>query len=424
VTHPDASLLEFAPLSDYSIAMAEHLVIVGGGQAAAQAVQTLRQQSYAEPITIVGDEPFAPYQRPPLSKKYLAGEVPRERLLLRPAAFYAEKGVALELGRSVAELDLGAQALRLADGGVVHFDRLLLATGSRVRKLDAPGAALAGVHYVRTIADIDAINASLPPSGSIVVIGGGYIGLEVAAVTRQRGFAVTVLEGADRVLARVAGREVSDFFAQAHRDAGVEIHCGAAVRALHGTARVKSVETTDGRRFHCDAVLVGIGIVPNLELAQNAGLACANGISVDAYARTADERVLAAGDCTSHPHPLYGRAVRLESVPNAIHQAKVAAASLLGAPSAYSEVPWFWSDQYDLKLQIAGLSHGHDAVVVRGDPASRSFAAYYLANRRIIAVDAVNSPREFLQGKKLVGSGFAIDADVLRDPRTDVLALG
>jgi 3-phenylpropionate/trans-cinnamate dioxygenase ferredoxin reductase subunit len=404
--------------------MAEHLVIVGGGQAAAQAVQTLRQQSYAETITIVGDEPFAPYQRPPLSKKYLAGEVPRDRLLLRPAAFYAEKGVALELGRRVAELDLGASALRLADGGTLRFDRLLLTTGSRVRKLEAPGATLAGVHYVRTIADVDALNASLPPSGSVVIIGGGYIGLEVAAVARQRGFAVTVLEAADRLLARVAGREVSTFFERVHRDAGVEIHCGAAVRALHGASRVESIETVDGRSIRCDVAIVAVGIVPNVELAQNAGLACANGISVDEHARTADVRVLAAGDCTSHPHPLYGRAVRLESVPNAIHQAKVAAASLLGSPSAYSEVPWFWSDQYDLKLQIAGLSHGHDDVVVRGDPASRSFAAYYLANRRLIAVDAVNSPREFLHGKKLVTSGLTIDADRLRDPQTDVLTLG
>jgi len=404
--------------------MSEHLVIVGGGQAAAQAAQTLRQQSYAGAITIVGEEPFAPYQRPPLSKKYFAGEVPRERLLLRPAAFYAEKGVALELGRRVLELDAGACTLRLDDGRTLHYDRLLLATGSRVRTLDAPGTQLPGVHYVRTIADIDAINASLTPNGSIVVIGGGYIGLEIAAVARQRGFAVTVLEAFDRVLARVVSSEVSAFYERAHRAAGVEIHCGAAVRALHGAQRVESVEIADGRRFRCDAAVIGIGIVPNVELARDAGLACANGVSVDEHARTGDANIFAAGDCTSHPHPLYGRDVRLESVQNAIHQGKVAAASLLGAPSAYSEVPWFWSDQYDLKLQIAGLSQGYDDVVLRGDPASRSFAAYYLAHGRLIAVDAINSPREFLHGKKLLSSGLVIDADRLRDPRTDVLALG
>jgi 3-phenylpropionate/trans-cinnamate dioxygenase ferredoxin reductase component len=404
--------------------MAEHLVIVGGGQAAAQAVQTLRQQNYADAITIVGEERFAPYQRPPLSKKYFAGEVPRERLLLRPAAFYAEKGVELELGCRVAELDAAAGALRLADGRTLRYDRLLLATGSRVRTLDAPGATLAGVHYVRTIADVDAINAALVPDAAIIVIGGGYIGLEVAAVARQRGFAVTVLEAADRVLARVVCREVSEFYERAHRAAGVEIHCGSAVRALHGTGRVESIELADGRRLRCDAAIVGVGIVPNVELAQRTGLACANGISVDVYARTIDERVLAAGDCTSHPHPLYGREVRIESVQNAIHQAKVAAASLLGTPSAYSEVPWFWSDQYDLKLQIAGLSQGYDEVALRGDPASRSFAAYYLAGGRLIAVDAINSPREFLQGKKLVTAGLMIDADRLRDPRTDIMSLG
>jgi 3-phenylpropionate/trans-cinnamate dioxygenase ferredoxin reductase subunit len=424
VTYLDQSLLEFRPHRDYSTPMTEHLVIVGGGQAATQAAQTLRQHNYNHAITIIGEEPFAPYQRPPLSKKYFAGEVPRERLLLRPAAFYAEKGIELELGRTVAELDAGARSLRLDDGRAVRYDRLLLATGSRVRKLDVPGAALAGVHHVRSIADIDAINASLAPDGAVVVIGGGYIGLELAAVARQRGFAVTVLEAADRVLARVVSREVSEFYERAHAEAGVAVHCGAAVRALHGTTRVESIEIADGRRFRCDVAIVGIGIVPNVELAQNAGLACANGISVDAFARSADASILAAGDCTSHPHPLYARAVRLESVQNAIHQAKVAAASLLGSPSAYSEVPWFWSDQYDLKLQIAGLSQGYDEVVLRGDPRSRSFAAYYVASGRLIAVDAVNSPREFLHGKKLVAAAFAIDADRLRDPRTDVLALG
>jgi 3-phenylpropionate/trans-cinnamate dioxygenase ferredoxin reductase subunit len=405
--------------------MAEHLVIVGGGQAAAQAVQTLRQQGYAEPITLLCDEPTAPYQRPPLSKKYFAGEVPRERLLLRPPSFYAEKGVALELGTRVEKLDAAAHALLLRDGRTMRYDRLLLATGSRVRALDVPGVTLQGVHYVRTIADIDAINAGLPPAARVVVIGGGYIGLEIAAVARQRGFAVTVLEAADRVLARVVSGEVSSFYERLHRDAGVDVRCGAAVRALHGAGgRVTAVETADGKRFECDAAIIGIGIVPNVELAAAAGLPCANGIVVDSHARTADPGVLAAGDCTSHLLALYARSVRLESVPNAVHQGKVAAATLLGTPTAYSEVPWFWSDQFDVKLQIAGLSQGYDDVALRGDPAKRSFAVYYLARGRVIAVDAINSPREFVHGKKLVGEGFVVDADRLRDPRTDVLALG
>jgi 3-phenylpropionate/trans-cinnamate dioxygenase ferredoxin reductase subunit len=404
--------------------MPEHLVIVGAGQAAAQAVQTLRQQNYSGSITLIGDEPYAPYQRPPLSKKYFAGEVSRERLLLRPQSFYAEKGVALELGRRVEEIDRGTHALRLDDGRTLRYDRLLLATGSRVRRIDAPGAGLAGVHHVRTISDIDSINAELTPGARVVVVGGGYIGLEVAAVATQRGFKVTVLEAAERVLGRVVCTQVSKFYTELHRAAGVEIHCGANVRALLGRARVESVEIADGRRFACDVVIVGIGIVPNVELAAAAGLECANGIRVDEYARTADPDVLAAGDCTSHPHPLYARFVRLESVPNAVHQARVAAASLLGSPSAYSEIPWFWSDQYDVKLQIVGLSHGYDDVVLRGDPATRSFSVYYLAGRRLIALDAIGSPREFAHARQLIGASFVIDADVLRDPRTDPLSLG
>jgi len=403
--------------------MAEHLVIVGGGQAAAQAVQSLRQQSFAGPITLVCDEPYPPYQRPPLSKKYLAGELPRERLLLRPASFYGEKGVTLEQSCRVEELDLAARKVRLEDGRSLAYERLLLATGSRVRRLDVPGSGLSGVHYLRTIGDADAITTSLTPGARAVLVGAGYIGLEVAAVLRQRGFAVTVLEALDRVLARAVSPEVSAFYAACHRDAGVAIHCRAAVKALHGTTRVTAVETTDGQTFACDVVIVGIGIVPNVELAASAGLACNNGIVVDECARTADPNVAAAGDCTNHPHPLLGRRVRLESVPNAIHQAKVAAATLLGAPVAYSEVPWFWSDQYDLKLQIVGLSAGYDEVVLRGDPKTRSFAAFYLAAGQLLAVDAVNSPREFLAGKKLVASRARIAPDVLRDPNAELAAL-
>ena len=404
--------------------MTEHLVVVGAGQAASQAAQTLRQQNYAGAITLLGEEPYAPYQRPPLSKKYFSGETPRERLLLRPQAFYAEKGIALDLGARVEELEAAAHRLRLRDGRQLRYDKLLIATGSRPRMLTVPGADLPGVHHVRTIADIDALNASLSPGARVVVIGGGYIGLEMASVARQRGFAVTVLEAADRVLGRVVCEPVSAFYTDLHRAAGVEVEVDAAVRALHGSAHVEAVETADGRRFACDAVIVGIGVVPNVELAQAAGLECTNGIRVDEYARTADADVLACGDCTSHPLPLYARSVRLESVPNAVHQAKVAAATLLGNPSAYSEIPWFWSDQYDVKMQIVGLSHGHDTAVLRGDPAQKSFAVYYLANRRLIAVDAVGSPREFAHAKKLIGAAFTIDAEVLRDPRTDPLTLG
>jgi 3-phenylpropionate/trans-cinnamate dioxygenase ferredoxin reductase subunit len=403
--------------------MGERLVIVGGGQAAAQAVQSLRQLGFAGSIALFCDEPYPPYQRPPLSKKYLAGELPRERLLLRPAAFYAEKGVTLELGARVEEIEPAARRVRLADGRTLSYDRLMLATGSRARALDVPGALLPGVHPLRTIADVDAIMASLVPGARVVLVGAGYIGLEVAAVARRRGFDVTVLEAANRVMSRTVSPELSSFYEQCHLAAGVAIHCNASVKALRGAERVTAVETTDGRTFACDVAIVGIGIVPNVELAAAAGLECANGIVVDEFARTADPQIVAAGDCTNHPHPLLARRVRLESVPNAVHQAKVAAQTLVGAPAAYSEVPWFWSDQYDLKLQIAGLSAGYEEVVLRGDPATRSFALFYLRGGEIIAVDAVNSPREFIAGKKLVANRTRVAADVLRDAAVDLAPL-
>jgi 3-phenylpropionate/trans-cinnamate dioxygenase ferredoxin reductase component len=403
--------------------MSDPLVIVGGGQAAAQAVQSLRQQNFPGAITLLSDEPYAPYQRPPLSKKYFAGELPRERLLLRPVAFYAEKGVALELDTRVEEIEPAARRVRLRDGRTIAYDRLLLATGSRARVCPVPGADLPGVHYLRTIADVDAIIAALAPGARVLLVGAGYIGLEVAASARQRGFDVTVLEAADRVMSRTVSTEVSAFYEASHRAAGVAIHCGAGVKAFRGPSRVTAVETTDGRSFACDIAIVGIGIEPNVELAANAGLPCSNGIVVDELARTADPHIVAAGDCTNHPHPLLERRVRLESVPNAIHQAKVAAGTLLGIPTPYSEVPWFWSDQYDLKLQIAGLSTGYDEVVVRGDPAARSFAAFYLKAGQLLAVDAVNSPREFIAGKKLVANRARIAPDVLRDAKVDLTTI-
>jgi 3-phenylpropionate/trans-cinnamate dioxygenase ferredoxin reductase component len=402
--------------------MSEHFLIVGGGQAAAQAVQTLRQQGFGGTVTLLAAEPFVPYQRPPLSKKYLAGELPRERLFLRPASFYADKGVTLELGCRVAELEPAYRRVRLADGRIVGYDRLLLATGSGVRRLDVPGAALSGVHYLRTIADVDAIAAGFAPGARLLLVGAGYIGLEVAAVAAQRGLAVTVLEGLDRAMARVVAPEVSAFYDAYHRARGVAIHYGAAVRAFHGTGRVTAAETADGQRFDCDIAIVAVGIVPDVSLAKAAGLPCDNGIVVDEHARTADPHIYAAGDCTSQPSALVGRRVRLESVPNAIHQAKVAASGMLGAPTTYSEVPWFWSDQYDLKLQIAGLSLGYEEVAVRGEPGSQGFAVYYLAAGTVLAVDAVNSPHDFMYGKKLVAARAKITAAELRDPHTDLAA--
>jgi 3-phenylpropionate/trans-cinnamate dioxygenase ferredoxin reductase subunit len=403
--------------------MNDHYVIVGGGQAASQAVQTLRQQGFTGKLTLIGEEPHLPYQRPPLSKKFLAGELPRERLFLRHAAFYAEKAVTLELGRRALELDLVKHIVRLDDGRSVAYDRLLLATGSAVRTLPIEGVELPGVHYLRTIADVEAIAARLAPGARVLLVGAGYIGLEVAAVAAQRGLAVTVVEALDRVMARTVAPQVSAFYDRYHRERGVAIHYGAAVRAFHGVNgvdRVSAVELVDGRRLDCDVAIVGIGVVPNVSLARAAGLPCENGIVVDEHARTVDEHVFAAGDCTNQPLGPFGTRVRLESVPNAIHQAKVAASGMLGAPTTYSEVPWFWSDQYDLKLQIAGLSRGYDEVAIRPGATAHSFAAYYLAHGKVIAVDAVNSPHDFMNGKKLIAAGAAFTAAEISNPATDL----
>ena len=402
---------------------AEHIVIVGGGQAAAQTVQTLRQNQFTGGITLVGEEDLLPYQRPPLSKKYLAGELHRERLLLRPLRFYENHGVDLRLGVRAEELDCDHRRITLEDGGTLHYHRLMLATGSRVRRLKVPGADLQGIHYVRSVADVDALRAAFRPGNRLVVAGAGYIGLEAAAVAVTRGLKVTVLEAVDRVMARVVCPQISRFYFDYHTRAGVDIRCGTAISGFVGRERVEAVAAADGRRFPCDLAIVGIGVEPAVELAAAAGLTCENGIRVDEFARTDDEAIVAAGDCTSHPSRLYNERVRLESVQNAIDQAKTAAVSLLGGEQPYTAVPWFWSDQYDLKLQIAGLSRHHDQVVIRGDPADNAFAAFYLRGGSLLAVDAVNSPKEFMLGKKLIVQQASPPPDRLADPAADLAAL-
>lgn len=400
--------------------MSAHLIIVGAGQAAAQAVLTLTQKRYAGRITIVGDEPYPPYQRPPLSKKYLSGELERQRLFLRPDAFYEKHGVALTLGARAERLEPERQRITLADGRKLDYDELLLATGSRVRKIDVPGAELPGIHYLRTIADADGILDSLGAARRVVIVGAGYIGLEVAAVARAHGAEVTVIEAADRVMPRVVCPEVGAFYKDVHEAAGVDIVCGTSVDGFVGDTHLTAVIAGDGREYPCDVAVVGIGIVPETELAEQAGLDCSDGICVDEFARTSAPQIYAAGDCTNHPNALLGRRLRLESVHNAIEQSKTAAASLLGEPIAYSQVPWFWSDQYDLKLQIAGISADYDRVVLRGDAAERSFAAYYLRDGRLIAVDAVNSPKDFLLGKRLVAQGTRLSPDRIADTTADL----
>jgi 3-phenylpropionate/trans-cinnamate dioxygenase ferredoxin reductase subunit len=402
--------------------MAETVVIVGAGHAAVQAVDTLRREGHAGPIVLVGDEPFLPYNRPPLSKKYLAGELDRERLWLRSAQYYQQHRVDTRLGVRVTAIDRATQRLRLGDGSEQTYDRLMLCMGSTPRRLDVPGHDLAGIHYLRTIADVDAIRADLAAARRLVVVGGGYIGLEAAACARHLGRDATVLEMADRVMARVVAPEVSAFYTQRHEREGVRILCGTSVTGFDGAGRVTAVRC-GGREFPADLVIVGIGILPDVTLAAAAGLRCDNGVWVDEQCRTSDENVYAAGDCTNHPSVRYGRRVRLESVDNAVEQAKTAAANICGKSARHEHIPWFWSDQYDVKLQIAGLSEGYDRTVLRGDPESGSFALYYFAGEELLAVDAINSMRDFMTGKKWLAERKRPDPALLADTTLDLKTL-
>lgn len=395
--------------------MSRTCIIVGASHAAAQLAPGLRQEGWDGRIVVIGDDPHLPYHRPPLSKAYLAGEKGREDLLIRTAGAYARFDIEFRLGERVASIDREGRSVSLASGASLAWDKLALCTGTRVRAVELPGAALPGVHYLRSMADIDRIRAGVCPGKRAVIVGGGYIGLETAAVLHQLGMHVSVLEMAPRVLARVSAPEVSAFFERVHREAGVAIHTGVALARFEGSGRVEQVVSRDGERWAADLVVIGVGVLPNVELAANAGLAVDDGIVVDACARTSDPDIVAAGDCARHPSPWYG-AVRLESVPNATEQAKSAAAALCGKSKPYAALPWFWSDQYDIKLQIAGLNHGYDTLVVRGDrTAGRSFAAFYLKAGRLVAADCVNRPQEFMASKRLIAERIDVDAAQLVD---------
>jgi 3-phenylpropionate/trans-cinnamate dioxygenase ferredoxin reductase subunit len=398
--------------------MSKRIVIAGAGHAAGQVVASLAQRKFAGNVVLVGDESFLPYQRPPLSKKFLAGEMRAERLFFRPASFYENAGVDVRLDTRISALDRSAKTLTTTSGDEIAYDTLVLATGSRVRVIPVAGQELAGVHYLRNIGDVNTIRAALENTKRVVIVGAGYIGLEVAAVTRQLGFDVTVIEMADRVLSRVVSPQISEFFQNEHRTRGVKLELSTSLKAFIGDSRVSAVETTDGRRFDADLVIVGAGILPNTELAEAAGLSVDNGIVVDDHCLSSDPDIYAVGDCTSHPSRIYGRDLRLESVHNALEQAKTAAANICGEDLQYSQVPWFWSDQYDLKLQIAGLSEGYDELVIRGNPEERSFACLYLKGKRLIAIDAINAPRDFMQAKPLIENAAAPDRVKLADTKT------
>ncbi len=405
--------------------MIETFVILGAGQAAGQVAQSLRSSAcgFTGRIVMIGEEPYIPYQRPPLSKKFLAGELDIERVYFKPPAFYEKSAIELMLNTRAASIDRKAKQVTLSDGRAIAYDRLIITTGSRVRTLNLPGVDLPGVFYLRTIKDVEAIRAYLKPGGKLVIAGGGYIGLEVAAVMVSRGFDVTVVEMAPTVLARVMDPQVAEFFAGVHRSAGVKIENGAAVQGFSGSNRIERVLTADGREFPADVAIIGAGIVPNVELAQAAGLACDNGIVVDEYGRTQDTDIFAAGDCANHPNRLLGRRLRLESVHNALEQGKSAAAAMCGKLVEYAQVPWFWSDQYDLKLQIVGLSGAHDKVIIRGSMEKRAFAAFYLKGNVIIAVDAVNSPAEFMASKQLAANKTPINLEKLADVNVPMTAV-
>ncbi|GAA0645748.1 NAD(P)/FAD-dependent oxidoreductase [Brevundimonas lenta] len=388
------------------------VLIIGAGHAGGTAAALLRQYGHEGPIVLAGAEPAAPYQRPPLSKAWLKGEADLEALLLRPESFYVEHDIELRTGVTATAIDPAARTATFADGTVESWDVLVLATGSSARKLALPGADRPDLLELRTLADAEKLKAALGPGRKLAVVGGGYVGLEAAASARALGAEAVVVERMDRVLARVASPVLSEFFTAWHREQGVEILTSAEVTAFEDAG----VRLADGRLVEADAVLVGVGATATDGLARAAGLECANGVVVDASGRTSDPAIYAIGDMTFRPVPVHGGTMhRLESVPNALEQAKQVAAAIVGRPAPAAEAPWFWSDQYDLKLQIAGLPDDADRQVVRGDVAAGTFAVFHLAGDRIVCVEAVNAPAEFMAGRMMITRNTPVDAEKLAD---------
>lgn len=384
--------------------MSAPLVIIGAGQAAAQAVTSLKAEGYGKPIIVIGEEPYLPYQRPPLSKAYLGGEMSEDRLELKAPAFYADVGADMRLSTRVARILPVGKEVELSDGTRLTYGALLIATGTRARALPVPGAELPGVFSIRSIDDVKHFRAAALAGARLVIIGGGYIGLETAAKAKTLGLDVTVVEGAPRLLARVACTTISDFARVLHEGHGVTILTGTGVARILGTDGVTGVELADGRVLPADLVLSAVGAVPNGEIAADAGLVMENGIRVDEATRTSVPDIYAAGDVANFPSKLYGRRVRLESVQNAIDQAKAAAKAISGGAVAYDPVPWFWSDQYDVKLQIAGLLDGHDRTECEGDVAAGRFCVRYFAGDRLVAVASVNDPKSHMLARKALAT--------------------
>jgi len=399
-------------------------VVVGASHAGAQLAVSLRQNGWDGRILVIGDEPHLPYNRPPLSKSFLSGEKQLEDLLIRAEAQYEKVDIEFMLGQRVSQVDRQSRSLVLALGETLTYDKLVLATGSRVRKLDIPGSTLSGVFYLRDISDVEQMRPFVMAGRKAVIVGGGYIGLETAGMLNGLGMDVTILEAGDRVLNRVTAPELSAFYTRIHEEEGVRLETGVAVTGFEGEKHVVGVSCADGTTYAADLVVVGVGVLPNTELAEIAGLAVDNGIVVNEHCFTEDANIAAIGDCTSHFNTFYNRQLRLESVQNATDQARVAASTLCGKPIQYNALPWFWSDQYDLKLQIAGLSQGYDELVLRGEPREgRKLAAFYFNRGKLIAVDAVNSPQEFMIGKQLITRQIKVDRIALADSAVPMKSL-
>jgi 3-phenylpropionate/trans-cinnamate dioxygenase ferredoxin reductase subunit len=402
-----------------------HVVILGAGHGGGTAAALLRQFGHEGLITLVGDEPIAPYQRPPLSKAWLKGEADADSLALKPLEFYAENNIDFRPNVRAESLQRTDKLIQLSDGSSLSYDVLIIATGARAIVLNIPGAELSGVLFLRSAADAEALKEALQPGVRMAVVGGGYVGLEAAASGRALGAEVVVVEREERLLARVACEQLSSFFQGYHEKNGVAFVLGASVNGFAGEGgRLTGVTLADGRTLPCDVALVGVGAAPNDEIARDAGLECARGVVVDLQARTSDPSIFAIGDVTHRPLPLYDRMFRLESVPNALEQAKQAASAITGRPAPAPETPWFWSDQYDLKLQIAGLPFDVDRLVVRGDPASARFAVFHLKGDQVQAVEAVNAPPEFMAGRQFIQNRKPISPEKLADSTISMKEVG
>jgi 3-phenylpropionate/trans-cinnamate dioxygenase ferredoxin reductase subunit len=406
---------------------ASTIAIIGGGQAGGEAATLLRQNRFEGRIVLIGEEEHLPYMRPPLSKAFLAREIGKDALIYKAAVAYEKARVEMRLGARVTAIDRRAKTLVIKGRAALHYDKLVIATGGRARELPVAGAGLRNIFYLRTIADVEALQPLMEATRRLVIVGGGYIGLEAAAVAVQRGLAVTVLEAAPRVLARVTAPDLSKFYERIHREAGVDIRTGVTVGGFTAGGEdggVNAVACAGGQSFAADFVLIGIGLVPNMELAERAGLKVDDGIVVDEASRSSDPDIYAIGDCAMHAHHGFlRRKIRLESVPNALEQARVAAASITGRPIPAAAAPWFWSDQYDLKLQMVGFSDGYEELAIRGSMETSSFIAFYLKEGRVIAADSVNRLGEFMAAKRIVGERMEIPPTRLADESVPLKSL-